>query len=383
MTQETVRVGTMDAVSPTLAETLRLCKLRAGLSRAEGSSRHVLGNPKAWLGTAYHAVLERIGPEHRDNTDTSARDFWDAAIEGLYKRSRAHQFDKRFGPPESWPGYHMVAAMALVRAKELVAMASEQSGSSGNGQAGGGGTLREKRFSGAKGKLIGRPDVVRTDEVVDFKTGDVFEDEDSKQVKEGYVRQLRQYAFLVKETLGWWPRRGVLLPMNGSPVAVELEPEECKAEAAAAIRLLNEYNEMIRRSTDPIDLASPNPASCRWCQYQLYCPAFWRVVEPDWKDDLNSGVVAGRTVEAPSPIHGGAAVSVSLHAEQGTAPPGELMSLFPLDLSIHTDLGKAQGGERIRVTGLWRRADDSLVATRRTLIALEAALPQIEIDADL
>ena len=77
--------------------------------------------------------------------------------------------------------------------------------------------LREKKFSGANGKLIGRPDVVRPDEVVDLKTGDVFEDDEPERVKARYVRQLRLYAFLVKETLGWWLRRGILLPMAGSP----------------------------------------------------------------------------------------------------------------------------------------------------------------------
>ena len=48
------------ATSPTLAETMRACLLRAGLSKASGSSNFVLGNPKAWLGTAYHEVLEKI-----------------------------------------------------------------------------------------------------------------------------------------------------------------------------------------------------------------------------------------------------------------------------------------------------------------------------------
>lgn len=48
------------ATSPTLAETMRACFLRAGLSRAAESSRFVLGNSKAWLGTAYHEVLEKI-----------------------------------------------------------------------------------------------------------------------------------------------------------------------------------------------------------------------------------------------------------------------------------------------------------------------------------
>ena len=195
MAQYIIRLTAIEAVSPTLAETLRLCKLRAGLSRAGGARDHVLGNPRAWLGTAYHAVLEAVGPEQGNDIDARVRDLWDAAIEQQAQLARAHSFDKRFGPPESWPGYHMVAAMALVRARELAKATGGQASPASNGR-GGEGTLREQKFTGAGGKIVGRPDVVRPEEVVDFKTGEVFEDEDQEQVKGAYVRQLRLYAFL-------------------------------------------------------------------------------------------------------------------------------------------------------------------------------------------
>src|SRR4026209_822444 len=42
------------ATSPTLSESMRQCRLRAGLSKTAGASAMILGNPKAWLGTAYH-----------------------------------------------------------------------------------------------------------------------------------------------------------------------------------------------------------------------------------------------------------------------------------------------------------------------------------------
>lgn len=229
---------------------------------------------------------------------------------------------------------------------------------------------------------MGRPDRIRREEIVDFKTGDVFEDDDQEQVKAAYVRQLRLYAYMVNWTFGWWPRRGVLLPMATSSVAVELEPEECEAEAAIAVRLLDQYNEGLTRTLDPIDLANPSPENCRWCQYQLFCPAFWSTVSPEWGEELRSGVVSGKATAPPSPIHGGLALSMPLEAERGTAAPSEVISLFPLDPSVHTDLPQMQGGDRVRVTGLWRRADDSLVATTRTVIALERALPRIGIDVD-
>lgn len=378
MARKTIRISTIEAVSPTLAETLRQCRLRAGLARAEGSSQHVLGNPKAWLGRAYHAVLEAVGAGCANDIDARVRDVWNAAIRYEYERSRAHPFDKRFGPPDSWPGYHLVAAMAFVRARELAKSTVCQSSRPNDGRAGSA-TWREKKFSGAHGKMVGRPDVVLPEEVVDFKTGDVFEDEDQEQVKAAYVRQLRLYAYLVNETLGWWPRRGVLLPMAGSPVAVELIPRECEVEAAEAIRLLDGYNEVTARTPDPIALASPSPASCRWCQYQLYCPGFWEAVVPQWTDAFPSAAIEGKATSPAKPIHGGSALSMSLQVVKGTRSPEETVALFPLDPSVHEAVPPVQEGDSIRVTGLWRRADDSLVATKWTLISRENELPRIEI----
>ena len=385
MVPEAIRVRPIDTVSPSLAETLRECKLRAGLSRARGAGRYALGNPKAWLGTAYHAVLEGVGPECEDDIETYVEERWRASIETRYESVRVHRLDKRFGPPESWPGYYRVAAMALVRAKELLAVASGRgkgrdswsSGRAGNRRS------RERRLTGAGGKLVGRPDLVRRYEVVDFKTGEVFEDEASDQVRAAYARQLRLYAFLVNETLGWWPRRGVLQPMAGGPVVVELEREKCEAEAGEAIRLLDKYNEVLGSGADAVELANASPSSCRWCQYQLYCPAFWRTVEPAWKEGLSSDAVAGRAMGPPSPIHDGAAFSLSLEIEQGTEAPGALLSLSPLQSSEHIGLNQIRQGDRVGVTGLWRRADERLTATRRALVGHKAALPRIEIGSDV
>ena len=42
-------------------------------SRSAGSSAYVLGNPKAWLGTACHEVLEKIAAaEPSDDLDAAA-----------------------------------------------------------------------------------------------------------------------------------------------------------------------------------------------------------------------------------------------------------------------------------------------------------------------
>jgi hypothetical protein len=76
---DSVELSSIQAVSPTLAETIRECQLRAGLSRIPRSYDFILGNPKAWLGTAYHEVLERI-----EDVDFS-RESFDAALERLWE----------------------------------------------------------------------------------------------------------------------------------------------------------------------------------------------------------------------------------------------------------------------------------------------------------
>ncbi|GAB6185662.1 PD-(D/E)XK nuclease family protein [Thermopirellula anaerolimosa] len=380
MAPEALRLRPIEAVSPTLVEALRLCKLRAGLSRAENADQYVLGNPKAWLGTAYHAVLEAAGSDASGNLEVRAPALWDLAIQREYSRARVHRLDRRFGPPESWPGYHVVAAMAFVRAKELAEREASQRAEKAR-CALPGDILREKTFSGADGRIVGRPDMVRPGEIVDFKSGEIFAEGDQEQVKGSYVRQLRIYGFLVRETLGWWPRRGVLLPMIGSLVEVDLEPGACEKEAADALRLLGEYNAAIARGHDPADLASPSAATCRWCPFQLYCPAFWNHVRPEWAGDLLAGALAGVAEEQASWIHNGLALSLSVLVDQGTVPANQRISLFPLDGLMHPDVLEVKAADRVRATGLFQRSDRSLVATKRTMIGLERNLPEIKAGA--
>jgi len=86
----------IEAVSPTLVETLYACKLQAGLSRVGEAKRFVLGNPKAWLGTAYHEVLAIAGGHSGDDLETVLSAAWDAVINREHQRAKNHPLDKRF-----------------------------------------------------------------------------------------------------------------------------------------------------------------------------------------------------------------------------------------------------------------------------------------------
>lgn len=129
-----------------------------------------------------------------------------------------------------------------------------------------GSSIRERKFTSCGGKLVGRPDVICSDEVVDYKSGAITEYDEATQsdvIKAAYVRQLRIHGFLVKETLGKWPKRGVLLPLAAASVEIALEPSDCVREATEAVALLDAYNAKARADAAPEQFASPSPQSCR------------------------------------------------------------------------------------------------------------------------
>jgi hypothetical protein len=370
-------LSVIPVTSPTLAETMRACRLRAGLSRAAGNSAYVLGNPKAWLGTAYHEVLEKIAAvETIVDADMTAERLWDGAVAAQHQRSSMHPLDRRFGSPDTWPGYHLARASALLRARELVGAGGTGSGASGSGD---GGPIRERQFVALGGKLVGKPDVIRQQEVVDYKSGAILEYDETSQsdvVKAAYVRQLRIYGFLVKEVLGWWPARGVLLPFAGAGVEVPLDPNECMAEAADAVAILDDYNTRVAAGTTPEQLADPSPTTCKWCSFKLVCTPLWSAVSLDWSGQLDGAVVEGLLDGPPRAIHGGASTSLAVEVQNGSEER-KRVQLAPLNPSIHPALAGVASGDRVRLVGLRARPDGSLVPTPRTVLARVEELPAL------
>lgn len=375
------------ATSPTLAETMRACFLRAGLSKATGSSKFVLGNPKAWLGTAYHEVLEKIvGVDLGQETlDAVVERLWKHAIMTLQQRADAHPLDRRFGVPTAWPGYHVARASVVLRAEGISAGPPPTTALNAKQVSGAGVScgIREQEFTACDGKLLGRPDVIRADEVVDYKSGAIVEYDEATQtdvVKAAYIRQLRIYGYLVKEKLGWWPLRGLLLPLAGAGIEVELDPLECAREATEAVELLDAYNLKVSAGAVPEEFASPSPQGCRWCPYKLLCPAFWQTALPEWSGQLDGAAVEGVLVEAPSAIHAGAARAVAVNIQAGSEARRRAQ-IAPLNPAAHPGVITFAAGDRVRLVGLRVRPDGLLAPAQRTVLARVADLPTITVQS--
>lgn len=373
----------IQAVSPTLAETIRACKLRAGLSKNSKSYEFVLGNPKAWLGTAYHEVLERIGDVDltKESFDNAAERLWGEAISVQYQHSLLHPLNRRYGPPATWPGYFVARASAFLRAAELAANPLREGSFRTSPQsAGTSSVVREQIFKAHNGKLVGRPDLIRGREIVDYKSGSILEQDESTQtevVKAAYVRQLRIYGFLVKETLGFWADRGVLLPFAGAAVEVSLDPHDCEREADDAVAVLNGYNTLLTATSGLKDFANPTPDKCKWCPFKLLCEPFWAAVNSDWWPQLDGAVVEGVVDQQPVAIHGGAAMAISVNIESDGS---SLRSIQVAPLNPNTQLAVAvTSGDRVRLVGLRIRPDGSLISSQRTILARVGDLPTVSL----
>ncbi len=340
----------------------------------------MLGSPKAWLGIAYHAVMEAAGQHGgSDGIDAVIESAWQRAVDRAYEQARQHPLNKRWGRPETWPGYYMIAAMARVRGRELADASPRPVGSpASRSHSGQRRDAREQRLTAAGGKLVGQPDVIREDEIVDFKSGAVHEDGDPERARAAYVRQLHVYAYLVREATGSCPSKGVLIPMVGSPIEVQIESEVCDREAEHALGLLDEYNGLLANGASMDALADPSATTCRWCPYKCLCEPFWAAVAPDWGEELGAGAMKGVVDAPPTSTHAGTAIAVPIRVTAGTVPSASTQELSPLNPSIHSACDGLCEGDALRVTGLIRRPDDTMRASLQTVIVRDSALPPIE-----
>ena len=245
--------------------------------------------------------------------------------------------------------------------------------------------VRERYLTANGGRLVGKPDLFSRCEVVDYKSGNIFEDGSRTEVKAGYVRQLRLYAYLVHSTHGYWPKRGVLVPMLGQRVEIELAPSDCESEAGEAVSLLETANSRLHAAECASSLASPSSRSCAYCPYTIICRAFWQAAKAEWAGELRQVCLEGALVAAPAAVHGGAAASVEVDVVRGTSAQHRTV-IGPLNKDIHPCLaGGWQEGTLVRFTGLAPRGDVQPSPCAFTVCAQVNRLPELLVtppDAD-
>lgn len=167
------------------------------------------------------------------------------------------------------------------------------------------------------GVISGRADlVVRHGEetwVADYKSR-LRNPDENPRVREEYATQLRLYAYMLHEGRGIWPSRAVLIPLDGRPVEVAIDPDSCRAAADDARAVLAGF-ESIPLDKQP---ARPSPGACRFCPHAASCGPFAAALSLEWAPDLLACVGSVQAVETSA--RGGTAIRVAVESGSVAEP---------------------------------------------------------------
>jgi len=357
--------------TPTIWSQMRLCTLRGALASNREVESWVLHDPRQWLGTAFHKVMEVA-----DRVETGSEDAehaWEAAVKQAAEAAALHPLDARYADPDRWPGYYLVRQRALASARSVNAERTPRPRARRGAGSGGARRLLE----GRGGRLCGRPDHFGAGILTEYKS--TLPDSawpGSSDVIEGFRRQLRLYAVLVAEVFGSWPMRGRVLAANGQTIDVPLVKTECEAEAESAIAALNLLNGQITFGSVPDALATPSPSSCRSCPFQCICPAFWmwlkgggRFTESD--DVAMEGVLNRVELGQDRDLY------IAYFEASAASHSAVKMQSLVLRRSIHRDLTTSPEGATWRVVGAKLRPDGRIRADLSTVVFDADELPML------
>jgi hypothetical protein len=231
--------------------------------------------------------------------------------------------------------------------------------------------LFERSQEALNGLLHGRADVIRRlpePEIEDYKTGSLL-DADTGAIKESYRTQMMLYAVLEHESSGVWPKRATLVPLEGSPITIDIDPAAATAAAEAAVAQLGTFNDHVEQGTPVDQLAAPSPDACRFCGYAIQCPAFWSSASTGWRDEAIIAVAGQISDREESRL---STFSAKVDSVAGSLGPGPCL-LYQLDSEQFGALLGIPDGYEIAALWLIGSAEErQLRATARTRIATES-----------
>lgn len=237
--------------------------------------------PAAKLGDVVHRMLDRL-PASAGETEAKAA--WKEALEHTESRLNDNWVTRGLLPlPRTVKRYALKRILAIRSILRSVSVS--KSACSAGGQAT---TMREEDIQSADGLLQGRADLIekRNGEwvLVDYKSGEVHEDDDEsgvQRIKEEYALQLRLYTHLIREAKGIIISKAILRTLDGREHEVAVDEARVLQTGAEARSLLTEFNSEIQRHASPLHLAKPMAASwergvfgCAGCLFRPLCPAY-------------------------------------------------------------------------------------------------------------
>ena len=364
----------IERTSPSLWTHMRLCGLRAALVATPQAGEWVLHDPRRWLGSAFHAVMQTL----RSGGTQSPEEIWDAEIASAIRTALAHPLDRRFSSPPRWPSYFLVRQRSLSlasqtprRKPQAVAQVGTFPPSTRYGA--------ERRYEARKGQLVGKPDYYDGDTLTEYTSS--LPDPlwaGAVDIIDGFKRQLRIYAAIIAEANGRWPTGARIIAASGQKLEIAISPSDCDHEADEAVAALNKLNQHLTSAYDPDTIASPSPSHCASCDYKIICPVFWKALSNGDLQDIKTAAIEG-ILTALQDGQDGDLYTAELKAISSSRTTNANQQIV-LRKSIHGELRHASIGETIRLIDFVVRADGRVRAEVETIVAATANIPAISTD---
>lgn len=310
------------SLSPTAANDLLACPYRLAWRLDPRFKSLRRPSPSSSLGVVAHAVVEDLakGLLRGAASDTDARTRVEACWSDHVAKAMS-VLNTRWAPvsppqPEDWPGYHLVRARTLRRARRRFGQPAPASPAAR--------PLVEESFDAPAAGLSGRPDRVEGSPgdlcVVDLKTGLAQAGPTARQ-----RLQLLVYCHLVGAATGDVPTRVAIEDPSGRRWEESVSRDEIAAVVAEVQAARGRYEAAAASSEGPM-MASPGPDTCRYCPYRTVCGPYWESLETSWEHPS----VAGHVTEVRASKQG-STVLVDATAPVDGRGPGWLVTAAPAD----------------------------------------------------
>lgn len=275
-------------VSPSLANELLACQLKAAFGRDDRFKGWRRPSTYSVLGETAHAVTEAAFKRTDWASEQSHRRAaleitWESCVAAGTARLASAWSPSSPPPAEEWPGYQLTKIRTLRRAERVIESRTSNRGEPLPG------TGIEAALADPGSMLEGRVDRVDreggTFRVVDLKTG-----LQQGAPTEDQTRQLLLYAVLVHRTTGEWPAEIAIENASGEQVATPLDRAAAEIALDQVLSAVADFNQRI----DALTLtAQPNPETCRWCAYRVVCGPYWNELRVDWNHRSVLGEITG------------------------------------------------------------------------------------------
>ncbi|NBT47076.1 MAG: hypothetical protein EBT07_04555 [Actinobacteria bacterium] len=256
---------------------------------------------KALLGEIVHHVMQYYGPA------SDPEDLWRQKENEIDRKLQINWISRGLSPIEKTAsGYTFKKKLCLTRLQNIQGGVVPQVGNQARV------VMRDDEMIESRDRKVrGKPDLVirRGEEytIIDYKSGDIFEDDPEGGepiIKGEYRLQLALYAALLREN-GKNIRSAILQTIDGKKELVGISHDDDILSQASL--LLDKLNKRIEELGDPTSVALPKPGNpkegiwgCFGCRLRPVCgPYCYRQAHPqaveNWPKDL-FGIIAEKSM---------------------------------------------------------------------------------------